>query len=448
MGQYALLVAGLVIGGITGAGLWALIGFIKGRAARQRNERGEQIIASVEEKWVDAENLVRSYRSGRLNMDAFRESLDEKIESIDRIYKPGIHQLDIFFVKYTEKMIEEYRRMTETGASPVRTAGPSAYRAAVQDKADIMSTSSTPLAPLAPSAPVEIPAATMEMPPLPRETGFSANREDEQIIAEMTEAAATDSNMQLESFLEMEPRGPETETIAPVQDSDEITKAEETKGTAFDADAEAGPYADMERKPDVEPETMPGFEDKGLLPPPPPEEMTEFQSEEPLSEIPAPVGSIPFQSLPEGIEIGTTDGHESETIIQPPGDQFSFSGRVSSEQESIPVPPPEIPREIPLPPPPAMQPPPQHPFALPSRSRGHRVAPPPAPAAFTKEEVVRPATIYDVEAETIIVDRSAIMGAQRPAPAAPPAPEEKKSIGITGEDVSDAFDAFFGPSKK
>jgi hypothetical protein len=79
MGQYALMVVGMVIGGVAVAGIWGITGYVKSRALRQKNERSEQLITSVEEKWVDVENFVRLFRSGRLNTTVFRNSLDEKI---------------------------------------------------------------------------------------------------------------------------------------------------------------------------------------------------------------------------------------------------------------------------------------------------------------------------------------------------------------------------------
>jgi hypothetical protein len=61
-------------------------------------------------------------------------------------------------------------------------------------------------------------------------------------------------------------------------------------------------------------------------------------------------------------------------------------------------------------------------------------------------DAARPPAAYDdVEAETIIADRSEIMGGQRPAQAPEAASEEeKKKWIISGDDVIDKLDNFFG----
>jgi hypothetical protein len=386
-----------------------ILGTIKNKAIRRKNELNEKLIESVEEKWVDIESIVNSYRSGRLNFGAFKETLRGKIESINRLYKPSIHQLDIFFVKYTEKMVEEYLRMLVTEA--VVTAP------AVKPVAPV----EAPVTAAVEEAPVAPPIAAPVQPETPEpvsEISFPT-QEDERLISEMAGAAAADDNMQLESFLEMEPDNQVIETIAPELESEELAKAAET-----DSDTQPGAAFSQE--------TMMEFEDRGTLPPP-----------------------------PLGIDAGAVELPVPETIAPPPDGGFSFSGRISSEPEFEPVlpPPPEMPKDNlqdvfeakpKFSPPPVVPPRPQ-PFSLPSRSPvGGRKGPVPhtsATPAFTKDEVARPATLFDVEAETIIVDRSSIMGAHPSAQdALQDAPQEsgKKSIGITGEDVSDTFDKFFG----
>jgi hypothetical protein len=396
MGQYVLLLAGVAIGGIIAAGIGAFAEHVKNRAIREKSEWREKIIASVEEKWVDVENLVRLYRSGRLNSPAFRESMEEKIGSINRLYKPSIHQLDIFFVKYTEKLIAEYSDMDATAVPPKVTAPPTPEN--FEDKAPPLSLAD-------------------EMPGVPvPEIDFPV-REGEQIISEMTDTAFADDNIQLESFLEMEPGSSTPEICAPVRGSEAFAREEETKGPVPDAG--------------LDPEMPTGIEG---FPPLSPEEFAEQQQAVPREDILLPEAPSSFGPPPSsGSETGSFDVDGSETIIQPPDNQNSFSGMVSSEQPVEPVPLPSM-----------QQPPRTQPFSLPSRSRVHKTPPTPS---FAKDKPAKPATIYDVEAETIIVDRSTIIDAQQPE-TVPQPEDEKKSIGITGEDVSDTFDKFFGLGAK
>jgi hypothetical protein len=58
---------------------------------------------------------------------------------------------------------------------------------------------------------------------------------------------------------------------------------------------------------------------------------------------------------------------------------------------------------------------------------------------YKRDESVEPATIYDIEAETIIADRSEILRTKKPVKEE----SSKNSLGITGDDISTQLDNFF-----
>jgi hypothetical protein len=129
-----------------------------------------------------------------------------------------------------------------------------------------------------------------------------------------------------------------------------------------------------------------------------------------------------------------------EEELAPPPRAQPEKAIIEEEAADFPLPPPPAPRvEREMVQPEVDFPQPSAPHAAPLM--GRPMPAPVAPPAFTNDEAAHPATIFDVEAETIIADRTTILGAP-PAPAEPA--EDKKNLGITGEDVMDTFDKFFG----
>jgi hypothetical protein len=111
---------GMILGFIIGCGIgfaaWGTIVFITGTSRRKETERKDGIISSIESKLIDADSLITSFRNGQITETAFKNGLAGKIEAINRLYKSSLHILDIFFVKYTEKLLEEYRQLIAAGA--------------------------------------------------------------------------------------------------------------------------------------------------------------------------------------------------------------------------------------------------------------------------------------------------------------------------------------------
>ena len=111
--------------------------------------------------------------------------------------------------------------------------------------------------------------------------------------------------------------------------------------------------------------------------------------------------------------------YAEETMIDQPAFDYSAESATASEATEA------IEQPIPVPPPPPPVAPPSH-----ERKSGRK-----------RDETVEPATIYDIEAEaeTIIADRTEILGTKKPANEEPP----KSTLGITGDDISDQLDTFF-----
>jgi hypothetical protein len=468
MSQPMVLLAGIFIGGLAMLCIISIISYFRGQSARKKNDKRDQIIAAVEETLADAESLITGVRSGRLTPAVFKSSLAEKLETVNHTYKPHIHQLDIFFVKYVEKTLNEHAALIGID-SPLAPQTKSvilpaeAHETVAASAMDFMAPppdepAGELIAPplVAPAAeqhhevetmtfdapvlepPVSLPPADFQAEPVAvPEPPVVESVTEEPVIAAMTQAADEENELPLETFLEMEtgagmieePFGdnPGLETqVRELESIEQEARIDEPPATPIPQ-----PTAEVEETMEFAPQ--PDFQPDLKLPEPvaatdlyPPtlssvDETLEFSPEASYRPQGMPVEPVapppPEVHFPTGFPPIPQPSEIEETLAFPPRMNF--------------IPEPSLP-EATLPEPidaPVFPPAPSIPM------------PPPVPA-FTKEEIAQPATIFDVEAETIIADRSAILGTSS-APA-PEHAEDKKNLGITGEDVIDTFDKFFG----
>ena len=436
MEEFVTLGVGVVSGSVAVLAVWGIVSFARRRSLHRRNEKRERIITSIEEKWTDVDSIIASYRTGRITTDDFRSSLSDKVEVINRIYKPCLHQLDIFFVKYTEKLIEEYNRMIESAAGSVAKYGgavaglisshaemPSVFEMTRDDDKEATVVSQEEVITKDTLTDQPVIESTIEQLAVDNGSQLPVSSEED-VVSAMEKASAEEGELPLEIFIQMETASgiEEVKKLKPVP--------EEKKETAETV---------------VSPEILKRKESTEVL------EKERTEGKEQTVSSSAPSGDYP-----------------EETMVTERGQQFSFSEKVSSgiaasspagigtkeikvpsdaehsedeatmveaAVEPLPVKIPPIPHIEPPPPPPlrTVKPPP---FIVPRQ---------PAPVLSGQaEEAAQPATIYDIEAETIIADRNELLGVLKKTE-----PQvDKSQLGITGDDVSDMLDQFFGGTKR
>jgi hypothetical protein len=407
------MLPGFVLGCIVVFAAWGTFAFITGASRRKENERKDGIISSIESKLIDADSLITSFRNGQITATAFKNGLAGKIEAINRLYKSSLHQLDVFFVKYTENLLEEYRQLISAGA-PVD-------RSTMEQSADQTMLQETPAADDTTSlrdAREETDSVINEAPtgdagyevtfqeePVVEPAGnagvesssVAPAAEEEPVVAAMT-VAENESNQELpiETYLDMEPGASFAEEPVPIEQSgfDERTaiSGEQDQPIPMPYEIDAGRPEETPHQ-EVQPHEMFGntspLQENGVS--------DEKQFEMSPSAYPA------MEDLPDQPQFA------GETMIdQPAFDYSAESAEASGAAETI---------EQPL-----------FPQSHPDRKPGYK-----------RDESVEPATIYDIEAETIIADRNEIFKAKTPVK------EEahKSSLGITGDDISTQLDNFF-----
>jgi hypothetical protein len=359
-----------------------LVFFLRRNVLRRRNARRDRIITAVQEKATDVDSLIVAYRAGKIDIDEFRNSLSEKIEIINRTYKPGIHLLDIFFIKYAEKLIEEYYRMLDTGVVE-------------SSQRETVAFSISPLTQVIKKAEKESK--------IPAEEAVAATApelSEDAVISAIAESSKEEKELPLEKYLEMDAG---TGVIG------------ETAGIISEHEAwkeEKKPFITQEKKLVTEATTDKTAKETKKRK----AEDTDKEDKEPIfkpTAAPAPVeAEFPAETMIVDSEFAFSDTVSADTPGAVKEEKSAAAGTDKEDEETMAEAAVSFPVKMHITP---------------------------------HQEPPQPVTIDDVEAETIIADRSELLGVNKAAGGEPQA--DKSQLGITGDDVSNMLDQFFGGKK-
>jgi len=105
-------------------------------------ENRNQIIRSIAEIFTDIDSLITSFRTDLLSEDKFRSSLYSKLDAANKIYKPNMHLLDLYFVKFTDMQFARYHQLAHGKLTNLQLDGQMAFDneiAAVEKSSDLIS---------------------------------------------------------------------------------------------------------------------------------------------------------------------------------------------------------------------------------------------------------------------------------------------------------------------
>lgn len=90
-------------------------------------EKRNQIISSIAEIFTDIDSLITSFRTDLLSEDKFRNSLYSKLDAANKIYKPNMHLLDLYFVKFTDMQFARYHQLAHGKLTNIQLDGQMAF---------------------------------------------------------------------------------------------------------------------------------------------------------------------------------------------------------------------------------------------------------------------------------------------------------------------------------
>lgn len=102
------LVVGIFIGSLVSSLIF--IRNIKADKKKQANsiEERNNLLQSIAEMFVNIDTLFDSFRSGFIKADGFTQTVNSKLNAINKIYKTNLHLLDVYQAKYIDSQFDKY----------------------------------------------------------------------------------------------------------------------------------------------------------------------------------------------------------------------------------------------------------------------------------------------------------------------------------------------------
>jgi|GEM_PF-2720360 hypothetical protein len=113
-----LLGIGVILGALLSSGVWLVL-FVFRKAERQLAREKSLVVKAVAEESAEADKVLSSAVAKSMNAHALRSALSPKIDKMQKMLTENMHVLDIYFVKYMESRIAEFRAAFGAG-DPVR----------------------------------------------------------------------------------------------------------------------------------------------------------------------------------------------------------------------------------------------------------------------------------------------------------------------------------------
>lgn len=138
----------LVAGFFGGTIITALLFFLiinngKKKQAAILEERN-QVIRSIAENFTEIDTLVTSLRTGLITEEKFRKSLNLKIDAANKIYKPNMHNLDLYYVKFTDSQFAKYSQLVHGKMTNFQLDGQSGFDSGIDESLSVQSLPEVP----------------------------------------------------------------------------------------------------------------------------------------------------------------------------------------------------------------------------------------------------------------------------------------------------------------
>jgi hypothetical protein len=117
--SYMSLFFGAVIGAVVCFFTILAVNLLKKQSASKHGAGREKIMHQIGELCAEIESLITSNKEGILNNAGIQTALRKKNDEIIRLLKPNMHILDVYFVKYMDYVQKDYQKyLTASHADP------------------------------------------------------------------------------------------------------------------------------------------------------------------------------------------------------------------------------------------------------------------------------------------------------------------------------------------
>lgn len=225
------LLIGIIGGGCVASVIWVIANSIIGNKGNAERRERNSVISSIGERIAETDSLLVSYSAGVTSGDRIKGQILRNIETIQSLYNPNIHLFDVFYAKYIETLIIRYTECLKSLSSVVKqpavTVDHFAEAAAVAVEQPVFAVKESVVTPSPVPEIIErvAPKAVETIVPVAIEPVVEEEKAiDEMVVSSKTELTKIDFDTRNVEFsiepVALEPVATEHFEILPVEDAD------------------------------------------------------------------------------------------------------------------------------------------------------------------------------------------------------------------------------------
>jgi hypothetical protein len=108
------LLIGIIGGGCVASVIWVIANSIIGNKGNAERRERNSVISSIGERIAETDNILVSCSAGETTGERIKGKIIRNIETIQSLYNPNIHLLDVFYAKYIDALILRYSEYLKT----------------------------------------------------------------------------------------------------------------------------------------------------------------------------------------------------------------------------------------------------------------------------------------------------------------------------------------------
>jgi hypothetical protein len=114
------LLIGTIAGGCIASAIWVITNIIIGNKGNAERVERNSVISSIGEHIAETDSLLVSFSAGVTSGERLKSQIIKNIETIQSLYKPNLHLFDVFYTKYIDTLITRYTEYLKRESTAVK----------------------------------------------------------------------------------------------------------------------------------------------------------------------------------------------------------------------------------------------------------------------------------------------------------------------------------------
>jgi hypothetical protein len=102
------LLIGVIAGGCVASAIWVIANIIIGNKGKAERTERNSVISSIGERIAETDSLLVSFSAGVTSGERVKGQILKNIEAIQSLYKPNLFLFDVFYTKYIDTLLIRY----------------------------------------------------------------------------------------------------------------------------------------------------------------------------------------------------------------------------------------------------------------------------------------------------------------------------------------------------